>query len=200
MAILEVSNDQLRLIQSALDLYARIGILQFERILEHPSIDNIITENNTTKKKLEVGDRTTRGEIVEIGKKYIKTEGSWGNGKEIRKHTDIKNIKLSPDWNKIYQTRDEIRLRFNSIKNIISDMDLSNGSLGIHHTKVDESCRTAFDMIQVIRHEFWKEDPNRSNITVDSSVHLINGENNIKVKLDDITDIRKRKMKKMDNI
>lgn len=128
MATIKLNNEQLRLIQHALDLYSRIGILQLEMILEHPSIDNIIIENNTVKKKLEVGDKTVRGEIVEIGKKYIKTEGSWGNGKEIRKHTDIKNIKLSPDWNKVHQTRDEIRLRFNSIKNIISDMNLSNGS------------------------------------------------------------------------
>ena len=47
-----------------------------------------------------------------------------------------------------------------------------NGSWGIHHPNVDDSCRLAFDIIQVIRHEFWKRNPNRSNITVDSSIHF----------------------------
>lgn len=59
-----------------------------------------------------------------------------------------------------------------------------NGSWGIHNDKVDERCRQAFDLVQIIRHEFWKEKPNRSNITVDSSIHLTSkGTDKIKVKL-----------------
>jgi hypothetical protein len=59
-----------------------------------------------------------------------------------------------------------------------------NGSYGIYHPEVDESCRVAFDIMKVIRHEFWKTDPDRSDITVDSSVHLsTKNSDDIKVKL-----------------
>jgi hypothetical protein len=59
-----------------------------------------------------------------------------------------------------------------------------NGSWGIHNKKVDETCREAYDIIQVIRHEFWKADETRSDITVDSSIHLTTEDsNNIKVTL-----------------
>ena len=72
MATLELNNEQLRLIQKALDLYSRIGILQFDMILEHPTIEDLIINRNTTKKDLEIGDKTMRGEIVEMTKKKIK--------------------------------------------------------------------------------------------------------------------------------
>ena len=85
MATITLNNEQLRLVQAALELYSRIGILQFERIFDHPTIDALIDNQFTPKKKLEVGDDTMRGEIVEIGKKFIKTKGSWGNGEEIKK-------------------------------------------------------------------------------------------------------------------
>lgn len=197
MAKIELNNEQLRLIQTALDFYSRMGILQFERLLEHPSIDNLIDSRFTPKKKLEVGDRTVRGEIVEIGKKYIKTKGSWGNTQEIKTWTDIDKIKLSPDWSQIHKTQDEIKFHLERIKDLIySEIKLGHGSLGIHNPNVDNSCRDAFDIIQIIRHEFWKKDPNHSSITVDSSVSLIGSEPVI-VELDNLKDIRKRKLKKI---
>ena len=68
---------------------------------------------------------------------------------------------------------------------LINELDKgTNANWGIHHQSVDETCREAYDIIQVIRHEFWKQNENRSNITVDSSVHLISvGTENIKVEL-----------------
>jgi hypothetical protein len=39
MATITLTNKQLKLIQSALDLYSRIGILQLDEIINHPSID-----------------------------------------------------------------------------------------------------------------------------------------------------------------
>jgi len=58
------------------------------------------------------------------------------------------------------------------------------GIWGIYNPKVDETCREAYDILQVIRHEFWKADETRSNITVDSSVHLTTKDaKNIKVTL-----------------
>ena len=198
MATITLTNEQLRLIQTALDLYSRIGILQFERILEHPTIDNLITSQFTPKKELKVGDNTVRGEIVEINKKYIKTKGSWGKGEEIKKWTDIDKIKLSPDWGKIHETNDNIKNILNNIKNIISKENLGHGSLGIHNKDVDNSCREAFDIIQVIRHEFWKENKNRSNITVDSSISFISNTKPVKVTIDTIKEIRNQKMKKLE--
>jgi hypothetical protein len=199
MAKIELTNNQLRLIQRALDFYSRVGILQFEEIVRHPTIDNSIDEQFTPKKKLEVGDETMRGEIVEIGKKFIKTKGSWGKGEEIKKWTDIDKIKLSPDWSEIHRLRDQITYHFNHIKCMIDgENQFSNGGhLGIHHKKVDESCREAFDIVQVIRHEFWKADEKRSTITVDSSISLCTSAPQVKVELDTIANIRKQKLIKI---
>lgn len=61
---------------------------------------------------------------------------------------------------------------------------VKNGGWGINHPNVDDSCRDAFDLVQVIRHEFWKKNPNRSDITVDSHIHLTDRKNeNVKVEL-----------------
>lgn len=58
-------------------------------------------------------------------------------------------------------------------RNKMFDMDFGlNGSWGIHNKQADDSVRVAFDIHQVIRHEFWKQNPNRSSITVDSSIHF----------------------------
>ncbi len=173
MAKIELTNDQLHLIQTALDLYSRIGILQFDQILDHPTIYNVLQERHRPKKVLEVGDKTERGEIVEINKKFIKTKGSWGNGEEIRKWDDVENIKLSTDWSTVHKLSSELNVIFSQAKGIISGENYStHGSYGIHNKNVDDSCREAYDIIQVIRHEFWKADPNRNDMTVDSSCHF----------------------------
>ena len=99
MAQITLNDKQLRLIQTALDLYSRIGILQFDEILRHPTVDAMIENRFTPKKELEVGDRTMRGEIVEIGKKFIKTTGTWGNGEEIKTWKDVDKIKLKNNNN-----------------------------------------------------------------------------------------------------
>jgi len=196
MATIKLTDKQLRLIQSALDLYSRIGILQLSQILEHPTINNVIQNQFTNKKELEVGDETMRGEIVEINKKNIKTKGSWKNEKEIKTWTDIDKIKLSPDWNKIHYTRDKIKDKLNEITCLISGENHSQGSsYSIYSDKVDETCREAFDIIQIIRHEFWKADPNRSGITVDSHINLSSLKPDVvKVEIDTIRDIRKQKL------
>lgn len=198
MAKIELNNDQLRLIQRALDFYSRIGILQFKELLDHPTIDNLIMKKSSPKNKLEIGDETMRGTIVEIGKGYIKTKGSWGNGEEIRKWTDVDKIKISPDWSKVHETHDKIEADLNYLKTLISGENLGNGHYGIGSKEVDDSCRDAHDLIQIIRHEFWKANPNRSNVTVDSSVHIMNKKNEeVKVELDTVKEIRKRKIKKI---
>lgn len=173
MATLELTNEQLRLVQQALDFYSRVGIGQMWAIKEHPTYENHLREKLRPKKQIEVGDRTERGEVVEIGKGYIKTKGHWGNGEEIREWTDVENVKLSIDYGMYHEIRDRAEKVLNQGRNMLLQEELpNNGSWGIFNPDVDESCRVAFDIVQVIRHEFWKQNPNRSDITVDSSVHL----------------------------
>lgn len=200
MAKIELNNEQLRLIQHALDLYARVGTMQLEVLLDHPSINNLIDDRCTEKKeKLEVGDKTTRGEIIEIGEDYIKTTGTWNATEEIKIWKDINKIKLSPDWDKIHATRDAVSANLLEVKRLVIGSEFGRGAnLGIYNPKVDESCRVAYDMIQVIRHEFWKENEKRSTMTVDSSTHLSFPDSSITVKLDDIKDIRKQKLKNLE--
>lgn len=143
MAKLEVTNEQLRLIQQALDFYCRVGIGQFTVIKDHPTFEkhlwNKCKDDNSGKV-----DSSRYRDIRHDADHVL---------------TDARNI--------LYDDR-----RFGT-----------NGGWGIHHSNVDNSCRDAFDLVQVIRHEFWKQDPDRSNITVDSSVHITNANYNIKVEL-----------------
>jgi hypothetical protein len=185
MAKLELTNKQLRLIQTALDLYARIGILQFEEILRHPTIEQGVEDRFRSHKKLEVGDKTDRGEIVEITKKHIKTKGRWNGEEEVKTWKDIENIKLSTDWTSVHKTNDDAADLLAEVKRLVSGESYGrNASYGIHNPKVDTSCRDAFDIVQVIRHEFWKADPKKSNMTVDSHVHIIGSCNLPKAEID----------------
>ena len=187
MAKLELNNDQLRLIQKALDFYSRVGMGQFNEIIEHPTFEKSLHRQFSPSKPFKIGDQTMRGEIVEIDKKgkWIKTKGSWCNGEEIREWTDLENIMYSPDWSALHAMEDAIKQQLNVARNLLYGEDMGrNGSWGIYNEKVDESCREAFNIIQVIRHEFWKENPNRSNVTVDSSVDSWI-KNKVKVELDE---------------
>ena len=186
MAKIELSQKQLRLIQDALELYSRIGILQLDRILDHPSIEGIIANQFTSKEPIKVGDHIGRGEVVEIGKDYFKTKGSWGNGEEIRKWTDMDALKHWPDYDGLHPHCDEIKRRLNDIKNLIAkdhSIQSQNASYGIHRTKEGEHNLEAYDMIQVIRNEFWKDEENPPQYVVGSSVHKTSSEPLIKVEL-----------------
>jgi len=194
MAKIELSNDQLHLIQKALDFYSRIGIGQFWVIKEHPTFEEFLRDAFRIKTgPIEVGDKTERGIVVEIGpkRKWIKTKGSWGNGEEIKKWDDPKKIKHSVDYSRYHAVRDTIDSILTQPRNmLIQDTSMGqHGSWGIHHPKVDDSCREAFDLIQVIRHEFWKANPNSSSNTVDSHIHFTSSKNmnGVKVEIDPIT-------------
>ena len=177
MATLKVTEDQLRLIQRALDFYSRVGVGQFNVIKDHPTFErHLHKEFALGEGKFEVGDKTMRGEVVEVDPKYkwIKTKGGWGNGEEVKKWTDLDKIEYSTDYTRYHAVRDAVDTALVYPRNMLYNrFDLGkNGSWGIHNPSVDNSCREAFDIIQVIRHEFWKRDPKRSNITVDSSIHF----------------------------
>ena len=189
MATLTVTEEQLKLIQRALDFYSRIGSGQFSEIKDHPTFQkHLYKEFATGSGPFKVGDKTTRGEVVEIDHegRWIKTKGMWNGDEEVRKWEDVENIEHSTDYEKYYAVTDAVDTMLVQPRNMLYNSNElgRNGSWGIHHPNVDDSCRDAFDLIQVIRHEFWKKNTNRSKITVDSSVHLTNRKNeNIKVKL-----------------
>jgi len=131
MAKLTVTENQLRLIQEALDFYSRVGIGQFDVIKEHPTFEE-----------------------------HLKNE--------------FKNEEGKIDYNRYHEVRNNVDVMLVQPRNMLLNSPLlgRNASWGIYNPSVDESCRIAFDLIQVIRHEFWKANPDRSDYVVMSSVHL----------------------------
>lgn len=143
MATITITEEQLRIIQEALDFYSRVGIGQFDKIKEHPTFEN-----------------------------YLRKE--------------FKNDDGKTDYNRYHQVRDNVDQMLIHPRNmLLNDLLLPrNASWGIYNPNVDESCRVAYDLIQIIRHEFWKADPDRSEHVVMSSVHLTTKDSDkIKVKL-----------------
>jgi hypothetical protein len=143
MASITLTEEQLRLVQNALDFYLRVGIGQFNVIKEHPTFENAL-------------------------KKEFKDE----DGKV--------------DYSRYHEVRDNADLMLVLPRNmLLSDLTLrKNASWGIYNPDVDESCRVAYDLVQVIRHEFWLANPDRSEHVVMSSVHLSTKDSNqIKVEL-----------------
>jgi hypothetical protein len=172
MPTLHVTKEQLSLIQNALEFYARVGLGQMWVIKEHPTFENTLMNKLRPKKELEVGDKTERGVIVEIGDDYVKTEGNWGNGTEV-KQWPKEQIKLSVDYSNYHDIRDIGDKMLSEARNMLLQIDTpNNGSFGIMNENVDESCREAYDIMQVIRHEFWKSRPDRDELVVSSHVNL----------------------------
>ena len=131
MATITVTNEQLRLIQEALDMYSRIGIGQMIVIKDHPTFEKTLRKKCTVDGKVD-----------------------YGIYHEQRKIAD----------HHFTQGRDTL---------LIDYTHGLNGSYGIYNQEqVDESSRVAYDLVQVIRHEFCKSNPDRSQHVVMSSVHL----------------------------
>jgi hypothetical protein len=173
---LNVTREQLNLIERALDFYSRVGIGQFERIKDHPTFEKVLYDKCTPKREPQVGDRTPQGEILEIkdGKALINgsvdpIEKIWVKTPEWK---DLKDVKLSTDYGKYHEIRDIVDDKLTEPRNLlIGDESLSKyASFGLHNEQVDPSCRMAFDLIQVIRHERWKENPDKTHMTVDSHI------------------------------
>lgn len=138
MTTLHLTEEQLRIVQKALDFYSRIGIGQFERIKDHPTFE-----------------RSLANKLID---EYGKT-----------------------DFTKFHKIREEVDIKMAEARNMLIQENLPpNGGWGIGMPKVDETCKVAYDIVQVIRHEFWKANPERSNLTVDSNVSLL-AENSDKI-------------------
>lgn len=179
---LEVNDEQLQLIQNALDFYARVGIGQFNVIKEHPTFEKILEDHCRPKKKIEVGDKTPQGEILEIkdGKALINGSVKDGKWNEEPEWKDVKDVVLSTDYALYHTIQDNVddMLLFPRNGLLCDNILTKHASLGIHNKKVDKTCRMAFDIVQVIRHEYWKKNPKRSNMTVDSHIHFTHREDN----------------------
>lgn len=174
MATIKCTNEQLRLIQTALDFYSRIGIGQFGVIKDHPTFQRHLEEVCRPKKEIEVGDRTPQGEVLEIknGKALINgsvVKGMWNKKPAWKK---IKEVELSTNYEKFHEIRDVVDNLLAHARNaLIQDYSFGkNGGWGIYNEKVDDDCRIAFGIIQNVRHEFWKAIPNSTSYTVDSSI------------------------------
>lgn len=141
MATLTVTEDQLRLIQEALDMYSRIGIGQLTVIKDHPTFESLTKKRFTRDDKVNYESyhhqRTVADEYFTLGRNRLWEYGDMG----------------------------------------------THGSLGIYNNEVDESSRVAYDILQVIRHEFWKANPNRSDWVVMASTHLSTKDSD-KIKVD----------------
>lgn len=141
MPTLTVTEEQLRLIQFALDFYSRVGIGQTWVIKDHPTYQRIL-------------DRKLREDNDGV-----------------------------VDYEKYHDARERADILFSQGRNLLLQEEKHvNGSHGIHHPNVDEWCRMAFDIKQVIRHEFWKNNPDRSEMTVDSHIHFTSTEDSYKIK------------------
>jgi hypothetical protein len=131
MATITVTNEQLRLIQEALDMYSRIGIGQMIVIKDHPTFEKALRKKCTIDGKVDYAIYHEQRKIAD----HHFTTG-----------------------------RDSLLMDYRHGV---------NGSYGIYNQEqVDESSRAAYDLVQVIRHEFWKADSDRSPHVVMSSVHL----------------------------
>lgn len=75
---LELTDEQLWLVQEALDFYARVGIGQFDAIKDHPTFQRHLENICRPKKEPEVGDKTPQGEILEIKNSKALINGSVG--------------------------------------------------------------------------------------------------------------------------
>jgi DNA modification methylase len=105
---------------------------------------------------------------------------------ESHLYNEFKDENGKTDYSKFHSVRDEVDEIFTQAKRLLYNQQSAtkNGGWGINHYNVDDSCRDAFDLVQVIRHEFWKKNPNRSDITVDSHINLTDSKNeNVKVEL-----------------
>jgi hypothetical protein len=155
---LHLTDDQLSLVQSALDFYSRIGIGQFEQIKEHPTFEEFLYKVCQPKREPVVGDRTPQGEILEIknGKALIngsvdKKTGRWCKKRAWKK---LKDVNLSTDYGKLHDIRKIVDASLIYPRNmLLQDMEMpQHASWGIYHEDAHDTCRMAFDIIQVIRH------------------------------------------------
>lgn len=80
---------------------------------------------------------------------------------------------------------DELEILLTKARNILIGKEMpKNASYGIRHKDVHRSSGEAYDMLQIIRHEIWKNDPNRNMAVVSAHVHTETNVENIKCEIE----------------
>lgn len=179
---IETDEENLRLISKALDFYSRVGAGQFKEIMDHPTFQKHLQSEFTPKGTPKVGEDTPYGKVVLIKKNTFLSEGNWGHGTETREFP-IEMLVYAVNYSQYHRYRDMINDILYDARNLLYfDTEFTySGHWGIYNDKVDDTCRQAYDLHQIIRHEFWKENPNRSNITVDSHINLSSNKTNLTI-------------------
>ena len=137
------TEKELELINKTLDFYTRVGIGQFKEIIEHPTFEKNLSRLSISDKNPEIGDKTPE----------------W---------KELKGVKLNPDYERLKFLQKEASYFLHTARTILYGERLGeNGSWGIFHPNVDDSCKVAFHLHQIIRNTFWKARKDKSNNTVD---------------------------------
>lgn len=168
---IECSENELNLINKALDFYSRVGTGQFREIVDHPTFQRFAEDYCRPKRDPQVGDNTPQGEILKIKENRVLINGSIKDEKwsKIPEWKDIKDVKLSTNYNLYHTLRNIFEKDLCRARDIFTNENLdTKGNWGIYNDKVDNSCVLAFHLHQQIRHELWKVRNEKSNVTVDS--------------------------------
>jgi hypothetical protein len=72
---------------------------------------------------------------------------------ESHLYNEFKDENGKTDYSKFHSVRDEVDEIFTQAKRLLYNKTsaVKNGGWGIHHPNVDDSCRDAFDLVQVIK-------------------------------------------------
>ncbi len=169
---IELGEAELQLIKYTLDFYSRIGIGQFEEILDHPTFQKSVENNCIPNKSPEVGDHTLQGKILEIKDGQALINGSVKDGMwcEDPEWKPLDKVKLAPDWERYHETRHIALDKLTEARNLLyGQFDIGkHGSWGIYNPEVHPSAVIAYHLHQVIRHELWKKLDRQPSYTVDS--------------------------------
>lgn len=157
MATITLNEEQLKLVQIALDFYISIGIGKFTEIKNHPTFQNYLYDFCAPCKTPEIGDTTPQGEILDIKKGKALINGSVKNGMWCSDKSWVKlgDVRLSTDYEKYHSIREKADAFLTKARNNLMQYDVigKESHWGIHNGNVDESCREAYHMLQVIRYE-----------------------------------------------
>lgn len=151
MNTLHLTDKQLEVVEKALEFYARIGIGQFTEIKDHPTFENHIENMCRPNKTPDVGDSTAQGKILEIDTDNEKAliNGSVKNGRwcKDKEWKPLSEVVLSPDYTKYHELRDKVDNALKDPRNMLIGEDIpTNGSWGINHKNVDETCQIAMEL------------------------------------------------------